>query len=131
MNLDEIFLLLKKAYKSLQAAKLLLKNDLTDFAVTRTYYTMFYVAQAFLLSKNLSFSSHKAVIFAFGREFVKTKIIPVEYHRFLIDTQIKRNEADYDISPIISHEEAQEMIHNAETMLNFALQYFDIDFNLL
>ena len=39
----------------------------------------------------------------------------------MIDAQIKRNEADYDISL----EEAHEMINNAEEMLNFSSQYFD------
>jgi uncharacterized protein (UPF0332 family) len=75
----ECELLLEKARNSLQAAKLLIENNLADIAVTRAYYTMFYCAQAFLLSKNLSFSSHSAVISAFGREFVKIKAVPVHW----------------------------------------------------
>ncbi|MFM6308639.1 MAG: HEPN domain-containing protein [Dolichospermum sp.] len=121
MNNHEIMLLLDKAQNSHKASILLLENDLCDLAVGRAYYTMFYIAQAFLLSKNLSFSSHKAVISAFGREFCKNQDIPLKYHRFLIDAQIKRNEADYDISL----EESHEMINNAEKMLNFSSQYFD------
>ncbi|MFM6367816.1 MAG: HEPN domain-containing protein, partial [Dolichospermum sp.] len=62
MNNHEIMLLLDKAQNSHKASILLLENDLCDLAVGRAYYTMFYIAQAFLLSKNLSFSSHKAVI---------------------------------------------------------------------
>ena len=121
MNNHEIMLLLDKSQNSHKASILLLENDLLDLAVGRAYYTMFYIAQAFLLSKNLSFSSHKAVISAFGREFCKNQDIPLKYHRFLIDAQVKRNEADYDISL----EEAHEMINNAEEMLNFSSQYFD------
>ncbi|MDM3846464.1 MAG: HEPN domain-containing protein [Aphanizomenon gracile PMC627.10] len=125
MNNHEIMLLLDKSQNSHKASILLLENDFRDLAVGRVYYTMFYIAQAFLLSKNLSFSSHKAVISAFGREFCKNQDIPLKYHRFLIDAQVKRNEADYDISPNISLEEAHEMINNAEEMLNFSSQYFD------
>lgn len=33
--------LIEKAKKSLQAAQLLLTNDLADFAASRAYYTMF------------------------------------------------------------------------------------------
>jgi uncharacterized protein (UPF0332 family) len=124
MSDAEIALLLNKAQKSLKAAILLFENDLTDLAVSRAYYTMFYIAQAFLLSKNLSFSSHKAVISAFGREFVKNKSIPEKYHRFLIDSQLRRNEADYDIAPNITPESVENMIHQAQEMLEFSSQYF-------
>jgi uncharacterized protein (UPF0332 family) len=51
---------------------------------------MFYIAEAFLLGEGLTFSSHSAVIAAFGREFAKTKRLPVEYHRYLINAQEKR-----------------------------------------
>ncbi len=129
MNSHEINLLLRKAHKSLLGAKLMLNNNLSDFAVARAYYTMFYITQAFLLSQGLSFSSHKAVISNFGREFVKTKLVPVEFHRWLIDSQLKRHEADYEISPNISHEDVQELIENAEKMLNFSRQYFKIEHN--
>jgi uncharacterized protein (UPF0332 family) len=90
VNNHEIMLLLDKSQNSHKASILLLENDLRDLAVGRAYYTMFYIAQAFLLSKNLSFSSHKAVISGFGREFCKNQDIPLKYHRFLIDAQIKR-----------------------------------------
>lgn len=42
------------------------KNGLYDFAVSRAYYAMFYIAEAFLLGQDLSFSSHAGVISAFG-----------------------------------------------------------------
>lgn len=35
-----------------------------DFAVSRAYYTMFYVAEALLDQEGLSFSSHAAIISA-------------------------------------------------------------------
>jgi uncharacterized protein (UPF0332 family) len=127
MSSHEIMLLLEKAQNNYKASILLLENGLIDLAIGRAYYTMFYIVQAFLLSKNLSFSSHKAVISAFGREFCKNKEIPLEYHRFLIDAQIKRNEADYDISPSINLEDAQEMINKAEEMLKFSGQYFNLN----
>ncbi|MGK7886141.1 MAG: HEPN domain-containing protein [Crocosphaera sp.] len=74
--------LLQKSQDSLQAAQLLVDNNLPAFAVARAYYAMFYIAEAFLLGENLTFSSHAAVIAAFGRVFSKTKPIPLNYHRF-------------------------------------------------
>ena len=46
-----------------------------------TMRCMFYCAQAMLLTKNLSFSSHKGVISAFGEHFVKTGVFPKEIGR--------------------------------------------------
>lgn len=59
--------LLEKAARSLQAAKLLNQEGLSEFATTRAYYAMFYVAEAFLEGEGLSFSKHSAVIAAFGQ----------------------------------------------------------------
>ena len=88
--------LLRKAGESLRAADLLAANALLDFAASRAYYTMFYVAEAFLLNEGLTFSSHAAVS-AFGRDFARTGRVPVEFHRYLIDAQDLRNQGDYDI----------------------------------
>jgi uncharacterized protein (UPF0332 family) len=81
---------------------------------------MFYIAQAFLLEDVLSFSSHAAVISAFGRLFAKTNRVPTEFHRFLINAQEKRTEADYDLNPDITLEELRVMLSQAEEMLNYA-----------
>ena len=113
--------LLIKARDSLRAAELLIANDLFDFATARAYYTMFYLAEAFLLQKKLSFSSHAAVISAFGREFAKTQRVPVQYHRYLIEAQDKRTEADYGLNSTITLEIAQEIIQKAQAMLDFTI----------
>ncbi|MCU0547094.1 MAG: HEPN domain-containing protein [Oscillatoriaceae cyanobacterium Prado104] len=109
--------LLIKASESLRAAKLLAANALADFAASRAYYTMFYVAEAFLLGEDLAFSSHAAVISAFGREFARTGRVPVEFHRYLIDAQDIRNRGDYNIDPAIPEAEANELIFQAEQFL--------------
>jgi len=61
--------LLKKAKDSLDAARLLVERSFYDFGVSRTYYAMFYIAEAFLLGEGLSFSKHSAVM--------KTKDLPL------------------------------------------------------
>jgi uncharacterized protein (UPF0332 family) len=61
--------LIRKAQRSLRAAKLFNENDLIDFAASRAYYAMFYVARAFLLGKGLEFSKHGSLIAAFGQHF--------------------------------------------------------------
>lgn len=123
---EEQFLLLKKARESIKAAKLLSNNDLPDFAIARAYYAMFYVAEAFLLQEGLTYSSHAGVISAFGKIFAKTKRIPVDFHRNLIEAQQKRTEADYNLKTDISREKAEDIINKAEKLLDFASKNIEL-----
>lgn len=112
--------LLKKAQDSLNAAHLLVDEDFYDFAVSRAYYSMFYVAEAFLLGEGLSFSKHSAVIAAFGQRFIKTGRVPQEFHRYLIEGEVSRNVGDYDIISGLSKKEALEQMQRAEKFIELA-----------
>jgi uncharacterized protein len=112
--------LLKKAYDSLRGAKLLAGDGLHDFASSRAYYTMFYVAEALLLGEGLSFSKHTAVIAAFGRRFARTGVVPAEFHRYLIDGQDIRTVGDYSTGPGLTAAQAAEQIARAERFLDQA-----------
>jgi uncharacterized protein (UPF0332 family) len=73
--------LLRQAHRTVRSARLLLTGGDHDGAVSQAYCAMFYVAEALLLSKSLTFSSHSAVISAFGKEFAKSGVIPAQNHR--------------------------------------------------
>jgi uncharacterized protein (UPF0332 family) len=120
---DEQRLLLEKAKRSLIGADLLVENNLAELATSRAYYAMFYIASAFLLVKNLSFSSHSAVISAFGREFAKDNQKFREFHRALIDAQDMRNRSDYDLEVNITASEAKQQIDIAKQFMNFWSSY--------
>ncbi len=117
--------LLEKAARSLQAAKLLNEGGLAEFAAARAYYTMFYVAEVFLEGEGLSFSSHSAVISAFGQYFARTGRVPTEFHRDLINAQDSRNRGDYNIEPNLTRTDAAQLIVRAEQFLEFAQQQID------
>jgi len=115
--------LLKKAQDSIRGAKLLASDNLNDFAVSRAYYAMFYIAEAFLLGMGLSFSKHSAVISAFGNKFTKTKIIPDKFHRYLIEGQEQRNISDYQSELSLTVSQVTEQINRAEQFLELAFQH--------
>lgn len=123
---DEQQQLLLKAQQSLDAAKLLLCNDYPNYATSRAYYTMFYIASAFLEGEQLNFSKHSAVIAAFGREFAKPQRIPPEFHRYLIEAQELRTAGDYGQLNAITIDQATEQIDRAEQFLAIATQYIGI-----
>ncbi len=114
--------LIKKAGKSLDAAELLISKSYHDFAVSRAYYSMFYIAEAFLLGEGLSFSKHSAVIAAFGQHFVKTGQVAREFHRYLIEGADSRNVGDYDTASGLSKKDALEQIKRAKEFMKLALR---------
>jgi uncharacterized protein len=109
--------LLNKAHRTAQSARLLLADGDYDGAVSRAYYAMFYVAEALLLSKGLTFSKHSAVISAFGKEFAKSGVVPAECHRYLLEAQEARNTSDYQVVSHLTAEEAGQYIAHAEEFL--------------
>jgi uncharacterized protein len=112
--------LLKKAYDSLRGAKLPAGDGLHDFAASRAYYTMFYVAEALLLGEGPSFSKHTAVIAAFGRRFARAGVVPAEFHRYLIDGQDMRTVGDYSTGLGLTAVQAAEQTARAERFLDQA-----------
>ena len=112
--------LITQAQESLEAARLLNSSGYHGFAASRAYYSMFYIAEALLLGKQLVFSSHAAVISAFGREFAKTGVVPIEFHRYLIRGMEVRHTGDYDNSQSVSPEEAEEQLKRAAQFVELA-----------
>ncbi len=113
----ELQALLYKAGESHRAAVLLEREGFPDFAASRAYYAMLYVAEAFLLDLNMTFSSHAAIIAAFGKEFAKTGKIDPKFHRYLIDAQDFRNQGDYGFGIGVTQEQAHELIGWAEDFI--------------
>jgi len=119
--MKEIKSLIERAKKYLRSTELLLNEG--DYEVSRTYYAMLYAAQAMLLTKNLSFSSHKGVISAFGEHFIKTGILPKELGRALNKAFEKRQIGDYEYTFVISKEEAEEILEAGEKFVEMIAQH--------
>ncbi len=105
MNQAQMFI--EKAGRYLRSAELLIQDTDYDSAVSRAYYAMFYAAQAALLKRGMTFSSHKAVISAFGRHFVKTGVFEKELGRDLNIIFDQRQFGDYQPMVSISQDDAR------------------------
>jgi uncharacterized protein (UPF0332 family) len=115
-----------KAKESLAAAELLLSQGYGEFAASRAYYAMFYVAEALLASRGQSYSSHAAVQAAYGREFAKSGDLGARFHRWLLDAQDIRNVGDYGIGMKITGEQAGQVIVWAHEFLETAISYLNM-----
>ena len=118
----ELQALMDKAGQSLSAAELLMREGYTDFAASRAYYAMFYAAEALLLERGQAFSSHKAVISAFGVEFARTAQMDPALHRALIEAQNLRQTGDYETGTPVTEEEANQTLDAARDFLRAAAQ---------
>lgn len=121
---NDILELLRKAKESVEAAKNLFEDGFYDFSASRSYYAMFYTTEAILLTKNLSYSKHSAIIGAFGREFVKTKIFPQKLRDYLISAFDIRQLGDYGAPGSVNKEKAQTMIEQAKEFIETIEEYF-------
>jgi uncharacterized protein (UPF0332 family) len=123
--MKEIAALIQKARRYLKSAELLLKDGDSDSSLSRAYYAMFYAAEAALLTKGLSFSSHKGVISAFGEHFVKADVFPREMGRELNRAFEKRQIGDYEYTLVISEDEAEQMLQSGEKFVNKVARWLD------
>ncbi|MBI5125209.1 MAG: HEPN domain-containing protein [Planctomycetes bacterium] len=120
---EDVRKLIEKGDRSLNLAKEICERGDYDFAVSRAYYAMFYLTEAILLTKNLSFSKHGAVIAAFGQHFVKTGLLEAKLHEWLREASDKRAIGDYSYEITITQVEAKRIIDQAEEFIKAIKRY--------
>lgn len=122
----EVRHLLKLADESHEAAKGLMDMGHPRFSAAQSYYTFFYLAQAVLLTKGLTFSKHSAVVAAFGKEFAKTNLLEPKFHRYLIESQKLRQTGHYgEEGEEVTGEQALESFHWAGEFIQAVKEYLE------
>jgi uncharacterized protein (UPF0332 family) len=121
----EISQIIDKAERSLKTAKEIFKSEEYDFAVSRAYYTIFYMAEAVLMTKGLSYSKHSGVIAAFGQQLIKTGVLDKKMHTILKNAFKRRNIGDYEFNITITKEEAERVINDAEEFFQTVRDYLE------
>lgn len=124
--MNEIESLVQRAEKYLHSAEPLLNNDDFESSVSRAYYAMFYVVEALLLNRGLSFSSHSGVITLFGEHFIKTGIFPREMGRELNRAYQKRQLSDYEYNLVITKAEADQLLAASIAFVEQVKTYFSV-----
>lgn len=92
------------------------ENDLFT-AVQRTYYASYYSAEALLLVKGLSFSSHKSSIGSFNKEFVHTGLVDKKYSSILKELFETRQTGDYGNFVGFQREEVENNLNMAKEFI--------------
>jgi len=121
--IKEIEDLTGKAKRFLRSAEVLLKDGDYDSCVSRSYYAMFFMTEATLLTKGLKASSHKGVIILFGEHFIKTGTFRKELGKILNDSYDSRQIGDYAVGFKITKEEAESRLEKARNFVTDVEQH--------
>lgn len=120
---EEIRDLIEKTGKFLITAQQALNTGDYDSCASRCYYAMFFMAEAALLTKNLTASSHKGVITLFGEHFVKTEILERNLGKALNDAYDKRLVGDYGVGFMVSEQQAKDLLSTANDFVEKLKNY--------
>ena len=121
---DELQAMLLKAQRYVDSARVLQAEGDHDSAVSRLYYAMFYCAEALMVAKGQTFSSHKAVISAFGQHYAKTGLLPKHLHQWLREAFEKRQLSDYDFVLTASKADVDDLKTKAEQFIAATREFF-------
>lgn len=114
--------LLVKAEQFIRSAVLLAENDDLDSAASRLYYAMFFTSEALLNKLGLTYSSHHAIIAAYGQHFAKTQRLDARFHRALISAFNMRQRGDYAVDSGLVQEDINNLLLDATAFLTAAKQ---------
>ena len=108
----------EKAERFLRTAELSLDDGDYDSCVSRCYYAMFFLAEALLLTKDITASTHKGVIALFGEHYITTGIIKKELGKSLRRAYDLRQKGDYSTSFMVKESEAKDILEQAKDFIS-------------
>lgn len=119
------FYRLEKAKKCLESARVLIQTGDYCGAANRSYYSIFHCIRSLLALEGTDFSKHSGVMAHFQRNYVKAGLFEKEYSKILTEAFEIRSESDYDDYYIISKEDVEEQIRNAQFFQDGILKYVE------
>ena len=119
--------LLDKAERYIRSARLLASDGDFDSSISRLYYAMFYTAETLLEAKGYTFSSHKAVISAFGQQFAKTQLLNPRFHQALLGAFSQRQLGDYSTDTGLKQQDYDELLVDTQEFLNAAREWLSLN----
>ena len=108
---------LEKAEEDIETAEELLSLKRYRAAVNRSYYALFSITTAVLLTKKLERSKHSGVEAAFNQYFIKSKIIEIEYGKIFDYVRKKREESDYTAKIMIERKTAEKIVQDSKKFI--------------
>lgn len=117
---EEMQLYMAEAHHMLQVAADTLDLGHLSTSVNRSYYAVFYAANALLQAIDETRVKHHGVFSAFGQNFVKTGLWPDEFSQIYKQLLIDRESCDYELLTKIPLFQVEQHLHNARRFVSEA-----------
>ncbi len=108
---------LEHAEECLSAAKNLAETGNYKSAANRSYYAVFHAMRAVLALDEIDMKRHSGVMAEFRRLYIKTGVFDADLSKVISTLFDMRTDSDYDDFFLISKEEVEMQIANAERFL--------------
>lgn len=109
----------------LAAAEHLLASEDYKSAANRSYYAIFHAMRAVLAFDEIDMKHHSGIISEFRRIYIKSGIFDMKLSQIISVLFDIRTDSDYDDFFIISKEEVDEQIKNAQFFVSTIKAYLD------
>lgn len=116
--MDEATDLFKKAQMYLRSAAVLFELEDYDSTASRAYFSMFYAAQAALLSEDGTLPSERGIRTAFRERFVDSGLLPERAADVLERAHDLQEVGDYAHIFAVSADDAEWLLSEAEAFVN-------------
>lgn len=116
-----------KSRRSLEAAHDHFAKGDYDFAVSRLYYAMFYLAEALLGRRGKAYASHSALLSGFYHTFIATGEFPKQLHALLHEAYDLRQKGDYGPSDAINESRARKLLVDATEFVQAITKKLDAE----
>lgn len=113
----------EKSQECLKAAKAL--RDIEDYegAANRSYYAIYHAIRSILALDMVEFKRHSGNISYFRQNYIKPGLFDTEISEMLSIASDARNSSDYDDFYVVSKEEVDSQISNAERICGDVKRY--------
>lgn len=114
---------LAKAKEDLANSKANLRDNYLKGAINRSYYAIFHGIRAVLALDGFDSKKHSGIIAYFNQFYIKAGKFDFDISVIIQKAFKTRNKSDYDDFYVVSREEVEEQIKNAEFLLNTVEKY--------
>ncbi len=109
---------LEKAGQDLETAKINFAHNMFTQSVNRSYYAIFHALRALLAYDTFDSKRHASILGYFNKNYIANGKIETEYYRIIASAFDIRTKSDYQDFYVISKEEVNKQIDNAEKFIN-------------
>ena len=116
--MNEVSKLLEKADATLEDAEKAYQEEMLVSTVqNRIYYSLYYAAQAALISLGHDVGTHEGVKIKIGEEMVLEGFLDKRWGRFFAQQQTYREQADYQLELDVERQDLKESLNEAQEFI--------------